>query len=51
MINVILYSKCPNSSMFVGFFKIIDQVKPKANQIYLKPKKIQDAMSIRYQKN
>jgi hypothetical protein len=33
--------------MFVGFFKIIDYIKSKANQVYLKQAKIiQDLMSI-----
>jgi hypothetical protein len=37
--------------MFVGIFKIIDYIKSKANQIYLKQIKIiQDVMSICYQK-
>jgi len=36
--------------MFVDFFKIIDYMKSKANQIYLKQTKIlQDVMSIHYQ--
>ncbi len=38
--------------MFVEFFKIIDWMKSKANQIYLKQTKIiQNVMSIHYQKN
>jgi hypothetical protein len=37
--------------MFVKFFKIIDYMKFKANQIYLKKTKIiQDVMSIHYPK-
>jgi len=42
-----LYSIHSNSSMFVAIFKIIDYIKFKANQIYLKQVKIiQDVMSI-----
>ncbi len=38
--------------MFIEFFKIIDYMNSKANQIYLKQIKIiQDVMSIHYQKN
>jgi hypothetical protein len=52
--NIILswiYSICSNFSMFVEFFKIIDWMKSKANQIYLEQTKIiQDVMSIHYQK-
>jgi hypothetical protein len=45
------YSIHSNSPMFVGIFKIIDYIKFKANQIYLKQVKIiQDVMSICYQK-
>jgi hypothetical protein len=37
--------------LFVGFLKIIDYIKFKVNQIYLKQAKIiQDVMSIHYQK-
>jgi hypothetical protein len=36
--------------MFIELFKIIDYMKSKANQIYLKQAKIiQDVMSIHYQ--
>jgi len=52
--NIILswiYSICSNFSMFVEFFKIIDWLKSKTNQIYLEQTKIiQDVMSIHYQK-
>ncbi len=45
------YSIHSNSPLFVGIFKIIDYIKFKANQIYLKQVKIiQDVMSIHYQK-
>jgi hypothetical protein len=47
-----IYSIHSNSLLFVGIFKIIDYIKSKANQIYLKQVKIiQDVMSIHYQKN
>jgi hypothetical protein len=46
-----IYSIDSNSSMFVRIFKLIDKIKFKANQIYLKQVKIiQDVMSICYQK-
>jgi hypothetical protein len=46
-----IYSIHSNSPMFVGIFRIIDYIKSKANQIYLKQIKIiQDAMSIHYKK-
>ncbi len=38
MMNIILsqlYSIHSNFSMFVGFFKIIDYIRSKANQVYL----------------
>jgi hypothetical protein len=42
-----IYSICSKSSMFIEFFKIIEYMKSKANQIYLKQTKIiQDVMSI-----
>ncbi len=43
MTNIIwsqIYSIHSNSSMFVRIFKIIDYIKSKANQIYLKQVKI-----------
>jgi len=48
-----IYSIRSNSSMFFEFFKIINYMKSKANQKYLKQNKIkiQDVMSIHYQKN
>jgi hypothetical protein len=47
-----IYSIHSNFSMFVGFFKIIDYIKSKANQVYFKQAKIiQDLMSICYKKN
>ncbi len=52
--NIILsriYSIHSNSSMLVEFFKIMDQMKCKANQIQLQQeKKNQDVISIHYQK-
>jgi hypothetical protein len=46
-----IYSMHSNFSMFVGIFRIIDKMKSKANQIYLKQVKIiQDVMSICNQK-
>ncbi len=45
-----IYSICSNFAMFIGIFKIFDQIKSKANQIYLKQVEIiQDMMSIHYQ--
>ncbi len=45
-----IYSIHSNSSI-VRIFKIIDYIKSKANQIYLKQVKIiQDVMSVHYQK-
>jgi hypothetical protein len=54
MMGIILsqiYSIHSNFSMFVEFFKIIDYIKSKANQIYLKQVRIiWDVMSIHTKK-
>jgi hypothetical protein len=47
-----LYSIHSKFSMFVEFFKVIDYIKSKANQISLKQARIiWDVMFIHYQKN